>query len=171
MRRIFSVGLVAIGTMLIAERAPAQAATAETEDARYSYNRVDDGFLRLDSHSGEVSLCNRRAVGWSCELVPDDRGALDNEIARLHGENAILKKALLDRGLPLPRGVNAESASAGAASTGAAGAEVPSTKNNDRDLALPSQADVERVKALVGKVWRQLVEMIMNLQKDVLKKT
>ena len=164
MRRTFSVGLVVVGTMLTAQRAHAQATTAETDDARYNYNRVENGFLRLDTRSGEVSLCNRRAVGWSCELVPDDRGALDNEIARLHGENAMLKKSLLDRGLPLPGGVNAEAPRAGSASTGAA-----SSKGDNRDL--PSYADVERVKALVGKVWRQLVELIMNLQKDVLKKT
>jgi hypothetical protein len=166
MRRTFPVGLLVVSTMLTAQRAHAQATTAETDDARYSYNRVENGFLRLDTRSGEVSLCNRRAVGWSCELVPDDRGALDNEIARLHGENAMLKKSLLDRGLPLPGGVNAEAPRAGSASTGAA------TSNGDnRDLAMPSYADVEHVKALVGKVWRQLVELIMNLQKDVLKKT
>ena len=162
MRRTFSVGLLVVSTMLTAQRAHAQATTAETDDARYSYNRVENGFLRLDTRSGEVSLCNRRAVGWSCELVSDDRGALDNEIARLRGENAMLKKSLLDRGLPLPGGVNAEAPSAGSASTGT---------SSKRDPPLPGYADVDRVKALVGKVWRQLVELIMNLQKDVLKKT
>jgi hypothetical protein len=167
MRRTFSVGLLVVSTMMLtAQRTHAQATTAETDDARYSYNRVENGFLRLDTRSGEVSLCNRRAVGWSCELVSDDRGALDNEIARLRGENAMLKKSLLDRGLPLPGGVNAEAPRAGSAITGAAG-----SKGDNRDLPLPSYADVDRVKALVGKVWRQLVELIMNLQKDVLKKT
>jgi hypothetical protein len=161
MSRTVLVGLVVIGAMLMAERAHAQAGTAEPDDARYSYNRVEDGFLRLDSRSGVVSLCNRRAVGWSCEVVPDDRGALDNEIARLRGDNAMLKKALLDRGLPLPHGVNAE----------AVNPEATNAKNNNQDRTLPDQADVARVKALVGKMWRQLVDMIMNLQKDVLKKT
>jgi hypothetical protein len=161
MSRTVSVGLVVIGAILMVERAHAQAATAEPDDTRYSYNRVDDGFLRLDSRSGVVSLCNRRAVGWSCEVVPDDRGALDNEIARLRGDNAMLKKALLDRGLPLPHGVNAD----------AVNPEGTSAKNNDQDRTLPDQPDVARIKALVGKVWRQLVDAIMNLQKDVLKKT
>ena len=35
-------------------------------------------------------------------MVPDERSALETEIARLQGENATLKKELLARGLPLP---------------------------------------------------------------------
>ena len=97
--------------------------------------------------------------------MPDDRGALDNEIARLHGENAMLKKSLLDRGLPLPGGVNTEAASAGSASTGAT-----SSKGDNRDPPLPSYADIERVKAL-PKSLATARRLIMNLQKDVLKKT
>jgi hypothetical protein len=70
----------------------------------------------------------------------------------LHAENAALKKALLDRGLTLPAGVTADhAATAGQQETG--------------------DENVNRVKALVGRVWRHLVALIMNLQRDVMKKT
>jgi squalene cyclase len=36
----------------------------------------------------------------------------------------------------------------------------------DRDLKLPSHADVDRMVSAVEKVWRRLVEMLMSLQKD-----
>ena len=44
----------------------------------------------------------RAMSGWTCKAVPDERSALETEITRLQGENAVLKKELLARGLPLP---------------------------------------------------------------------
>jgi hypothetical protein len=128
----------------------------EGDDSRYQFNRVEDGYLRLDLKSGQVSLCSRRTVGWSCIAVPDDRAALDGEIARLQTENATLKKTLLDRGLPLPGGV---------------ASELPVARGGDGNIKLPSNADIDRMVAAVEKVWRRLVEMIINLQKDIMKKT
>jgi hypothetical protein len=147
------VALTIFGS-LIASLAHAQG--PDSDDNRYQFNRVDDGYLRLDLKTGQVALCDRRTVGWSCLAVPDDRAALDNEIARLQTENAALKKALLDRGLPLPGGVKSDA---------------PLARNPDSDLKLPSNADIDRMMAAVERVWRRLVEMIVNLQKDVLKRT
>src|ERR1044071_7986432 len=85
----------------------ARAQTPDAEDNRYQFNRVEDGYLRLDLKTGQVSLCSRRSSGWACVTLPDDRAAFDGEIARLQGENAALKKAMLDRGLPLAGGARA----------------------------------------------------------------
>jgi hypothetical protein len=126
----------------------------EGEDNRYMYNRVQDGFLRLDTRTGQVSLCSRRPVGWACHVVPDERTALEGEIARLQTENATLKKELVSRGLDLPAGMRAE-----------ANGQRP----RDPDLRLPNNADLDRVVTFIEKAWRRLVEMIVNLQKDVLK--
>ncbi len=82
----------------------------ESEDGRFTFHRADDGYLRLDGRTGQVSLCNRRPAGWLCQAVPDDRLALEAEIARLQGENALLKKELLSRNLPLPNNVRPERA-------------------------------------------------------------
>jgi hypothetical protein len=143
----FVLALTLAGALITA---PAHAQTAETEDNRYQFNRVEDGYLRLDLRTGQVSLCSRLSVGWACQAVPDDRAAYDGEIARLQGENAALKKAMLDRGLPLPGGVTPDA---------------PAVRG-DRDLKLPSHADVDRMVSAVEKVWRRLVEMLMSLQKD-----
>src|SRR5215813_8003401 len=58
-----------------------------------------DGVLRLDTRTGQVSQCSRSDIGWACKVVPDERSALETEIARLQGENTSLKKELLARGL------------------------------------------------------------------------
>jgi hypothetical protein len=146
--------VMTIAGALLASAACAQG--PETEDSRYQFNRVEDGYLRLDLKSGQVSLCSKRAVGWACAVIPDDRTGLDGEIARLQGENAALKKSLLDRGIALPGGVTSAPSVAG---------------GRDSNIRLPSNADIDRMMTVVERVWRRLVEMIVNLQKDIMKKT
>ena len=82
--------------------ASAQTAAPDSENGRYSFNPVAGSVLRLDTRTGQVSQCSRSDAGWACKAVPDERSALESEIARLQGENATLKKELLARGLPYP---------------------------------------------------------------------
>jgi hypothetical protein len=117
---------------------------------------VAEGFLRLDTQNGEVSLCSRQTVGWACLAAPDDRAALENEIVRLRNENAALKKSLISRGLPLPPGVMPEPPGAG---------------RRDLTLRLPDNADLNRVVAFVGRVWHRLVDAIAKAQNQVLHKS
>lgn len=144
------------GLSLFGDPARAQNSPADTDQGRFSFHKVDDGFLRLDTRSGQVSLCNHKSLGWACETIPDERTALENEIARLQTGNATLKKELLARGLPLPEAVKPEP---------------PLAKNSDRELKLPSQADVDRVMTFVERVWRRMLEAMGNLQKDLQGKT
>jgi hypothetical protein len=84
-------------TLLLADFAAlsAQMATPDSENGRYSFSPVVDGVLRLDTRTGQISQCSRSDAGWACKVVPDERSALETEIARLQGENATLKKELL----------------------------------------------------------------------------
>ncbi len=134
----------------------AQNAPAENDDTRYSFNRIDEGYLRLDGRTGQVSVCVRRAVGWACQVAPDERAALEAEIARLQGENALLKKELLARNLPLPGNIKPYQ---------------PPANPDEPILQLPNDADLNKVMTFIEKVWRRFVEMIVTLQKDILKKT
>jgi hypothetical protein len=127
-----------------------------TGDGRYTFNKNADGFVRLDSQTGDVSLCSKRAVGWACQAAPDERAVLEGEIARLRAQNAALKGDLLSRGLPLPPGALAEPPVAGA---------------NDLTIRLPSDTEVNRFAAYLGKVWHRLVDAITQAQKQVLDKS
>src|SRR3954470_18125157 len=84
---------------------PPAAQAQDSENGRYSFSPVSEGTLRLDTRTGAVSLCARKDTAWSCTTVPDERQALENEIARLQRENGTLKKDMLAHGLPLPGGV------------------------------------------------------------------
>src|SRR6516164_4943329 len=134
----------------------AQSTPVESDDSRYTFNQADEGYLRLDDRTGQVSICTRRAVGWACQAVADERTALESEIARLQAENVALKKELLARNLPLP---------------GTAKPDQPATKPEEPGLQLPSEAELNKVMSFLDKVWRRLVDMIVTLQKDMSNKS
>lgn len=146
-----------------ADPSPAQSAPAPgTDDGRYSFHRIGEGFVRLDSQTGQVAQCGWGTSGWSCKLVPDERAALESEIARLQRDNAALKKSLLSRGIELPAGVVAEAPAAGPVPP--ANVPDPSAKTEPK---MPSDADLDRAFAFMKKVWRRLVDMMNDVQRDM----
>ena len=151
-RTALSLVILALCTALALAQAPAP----ESEDTRYTFNRVDDGYLRLDGRTGQVSFCVRRTVGWACQAVPDERTALEAEIARLGAENAALKKDLLARNLPLP---------------GMVKPDAPAANSEEPRLQLPNDAELNKMMGFLEKVWRRFVDMIAALQKDILHKS
>ena len=153
---VFIVAALAlVGPAVWSQCAWAQGGPAESDDSRYTFNRADDGYLRLDGRTGQVSICTRRPVGWACQAAPDERTALEAEIARLQGENVALKKELIARNLPLP---------------GTVKPEPPAAKTEEPRLQLPSDAELNKMMTFVEKVWRRLVEMILTMQRDMLNK-
>ena len=138
--------------------APALAEEASPPAARYSFNRVDDGFLRLDNQTGQVAHCGPASVGWACQAVAEDRAALEKEIARLQDEVASLKQEVASlREPPAPR-PPAELSKPDSA---------PSGKSDD---AARLREDMERARVALENAWRGLVDMIMTFQKDMMRK-
>jgi hypothetical protein len=133
----------------------AQDAQPENEDSRFTFYRAEDGFLRLDGRTGRVALCTRRPVGWFCQNLPEERAALEAEIARLQADNAALKRDLLAHDLPLPGRVR----------------EGPSAPTVQPKLQMPTDQEINQVMIVIENVWRRIVEMIVNVQKDLLKKS
>ena len=146
MRRLIVV--LALAAAVGGPAALAQSATPDSENGRYTFNKVADGLLRLDTRTGQVSLCTKKEAGFACNTVPDERSALENEIARLQRENGLLKKDMLARNLPLPGGI----------------ASAPSAEQRELNLKLPlpSDAEIDRVMSAFEKMWRRLVDMVQK---------
>lgn len=122
---------------------------------RFTFDRVDDGFLRLDNQTGQVAFCSPHAVGWVCQAVPEDRAALEREIARLQDEVASLKQEIAAlRTPPPPR---------------PPGDLTPPSADKSEDTARLRE-DLARARAALENAWRRLVEMIVNFQKDMMPK-
>jgi len=159
----------------------------EFSDPRFAFHRIDSAFLRLDLRTGAVASCSQHVTGWACVLVPEERAALDSEIARLQRDNALLKNALLERGVPLPNGMKTdvppappvaaiappeESVPRPPQSVPPVAAAPPASppKSVEPDGASRDDAEIERIMAVMEKVWRRLVEMMMNVQRDMQRK-
>ena len=141
--------------LAVSSMAWGQTAAPQSDDSRYTFNRIDDAYLRLDGRTGQVSICAQRPAGWACQAVPDERAALEAEIARLQAENAAVKKELIARNLPLP---------------GTVKPEAPPASPDEPRLQLPNDANLNKVMNFVEKVWRRLLEMMATVHKDLLKK-
>jgi hypothetical protein len=124
---------------------------------RFSFKRVEGGFVRLDSQTGQVALCSARVAGWACEMAPEDRVALDKEIGRLQDEVNNLKQQLAAVHEPPPPRPPAELSPS----------LPPSEKSDD---AARLREDMDRARSALENAWRRLVDMIVNFQKDMMRK-
>jgi hypothetical protein len=139
--------------------AAAKDAAAPEAPTRFSFDRVDGGFLRLDSVTGQVALCSQRDAGWTCQAVPEDRAALDSEIARLQDRVTALQSEIAAlRAPPPPPRPPADLAPRGEgdAKSGA--------------LKLPSDDDIKWARAAIERLWRHFVDMVADFQKDMRRK-
>ena len=130
---------IALCALLLLGAAP----DPEDAGARYKMMPGDGGaFLRLDTHTGAMSVCQRRDGRWSCEAMADDRQALAAEIARLQGEVKRLEELLA---LPDPEGRRADS--------GRPKFQVPSEEEIDRAMDT-----VQRMVRKFRDRWRDMKE-------------
>jgi hypothetical protein len=67
-------------------------------NGRFTMTPVANGFLRLDTRTGAVSLCTVASGQAECRASADERAALETEIGRLSKENAALKAQIAKDG-------------------------------------------------------------------------
>jgi len=158
------------------QQAPAQTQESlpPVSSSRYSFNRVDNGFLRLDNESGQVAYCNPLAVGWACQAVAIDHAVLETEIASLQKQVASLKKldaeivqlqdevASLKKEITVLKGPPPPRPPADLAP--------PRDKGGDVTIKLPTDVEFARARDFIEKTWRHLREMIVTMQKDMMRK-
>src|SRR5689334_7685427 len=139
MRAIAAVLLLSLaaGAPAVAQGAP------ESDDDRFSFKEVPDGILRLDGRTGHVSLCSKVSE-WACRTLADDRTALESEIGRLLDENAALRRQLEARG-PVPP----ETVPPSAVTPPQPPAVAPAPKQGERELNLPSDAELNKMMAFL----------------------
>jgi hypothetical protein len=150
------------------ESSPDARAGRRTEE-RYTFSPRGDAFVRLDHVTGEVSFCAPRAAGWACQAAPEERTALEKEIGRLQDANAELKRQLAARDLAKPDIAKPDSAKP-EASPPASEDRSPDTPSPDARLRLPKNEDFERAVDYARKVWRHMLDMLNDLQKDTREK-
>lgn len=89
MKRAIAVLLIGVGLGL-AGGARAQ----EAAPGRYSMQKSETGIARLDTQTGEVSLCQERDGQLVCRMAADERTAFELEIDLLTKRVEALEKAV-----------------------------------------------------------------------------
>jgi hypothetical protein len=154
----------------------------DSDNRRFVFHRVEGNLLRLDMRTGAVAACNQSGAEWTCIPGRDDRAVLDRQIAQLQRDNAILKNALLEHGVPLPSGM-APPPPSGAGGWWSGDESIPRPPQTVPPTATPGtpaepaqgsppqdaspEGKVDRIKDAVERGWRRLVEVMTNLKRDL----
>ena len=70
--------------LILALAIAASAGPAFAQDTqRYTMERTADGYVRMDSQTGEMSICLEQSGQLVCKLAADDRQAYESDIDRL----------------------------------------------------------------------------------------
>lgn len=62
-------------------------------ESRYQMERSADGFVRLDTVTGEMSVCKEASGQLTCRMAADERAAFEQELDRLTKRVEALEKA------------------------------------------------------------------------------
>jgi predicted DNA-binding protein YlxM (UPF0122 family) len=73
--------------------APQLAVAQATEPDRYRLEKTPNGYVRMDTRTGEMSVCQEKWGELVCKMAADERTAVQDEIERLQTD----MKALEDR--------------------------------------------------------------------------
>ncbi len=130
----------------------ATAAFAEGDKpGRYVMTPSGDGMVRLDTETGDVSLCAKKDGDWACQPAPETGKALRSENDRLIAENKGLKDEIrrleetLGIGEPKP------------------GDEGPSPSPKGK-IELPSEQDVDKAFDYFEGMIRKFRERLKKLE-------
>ena len=149
------------GLSVLATSASAQLVTEPRDEDQYHVVEIEDGLVRIDRRTGEITECQDSANGWVCRLSADDRLAYEAEINRLDAEVERLENEL----------VVAREASGGA---GQDASPIPSPEDETsqdgvlRDrLDLPTDEELDAVMETAEEVVRRFFGMVEDLREDL----
>ncbi len=80
----------------------ATAGVSAQEGGRYQLEKTDSGYVRMDTETGRMSICEERSGQLVCKLAADDRDALQDQIEALQDEIEAIEERLtaLESGTP-----------------------------------------------------------------------
>lgn len=111
-----------------------------SDNGRYAMQQTPEGFLRLDTRTGKVSLCTVKDGAARCALAADERDAYDREIAALKAER--------------------DAARAGGKLAQDKSAAPTDDKTAGSGPRLPTDAEIDRTLSVMEKIWRGMNKII-----------
>jgi hypothetical protein len=115
---------------------PVQALSQEAATNRYTMEKTESGFVRLDTLTGEMSICTQQAGQLVCRLAADERRAFEETLSELSARVESLETRL--------------------------DALAPA----DKDTEIPDEAELDRAIGAMEKMMRRFFGMVEELQKE-----
>lgn len=103
---------------------------------RYVMEKTENGFVRLDTVTGEMSICSQRDGQLVCKLAADERRAFEQTLSELSGRVSALEQQL--------------------------GSAPPRKPGND----FPDNAELDRALDAMEKMMRGFFGMVEDLRED-----
>ncbi len=112
-------------------------AVAGAEEERYQLERTDNGYVRLNTATGEMSICEERSGQLVCKAAAEERAAFQDEIDRLQGKlDAVEARVAKLEGRAIP------------------------------EALLPSDEEVDKSLDIMEKFFRRFMGVVQEFDKD-----
>jgi hypothetical protein len=151
-KAIATIGVLLSAVMVVSSSLLAQAAEptkAQSGAGRFTMHPADGGFLRLDTQTGQMSLCKSSGSTAGCTTLPDERLALEQQNDALKRENQDLKTSV--RRLEELAGI--------------APGETTKPDGQSRPGAqLPTEEDVDKAMSYVQRMLKKFKEKIREFE-------
>ena len=116
------------------------AASAYSEETdRYRLEKSANGYVRMDTKTGAMSVCEERSGQLVCKMAADERAALQDEIDRLQSS----VKALDERV-----------------------AKLESTPSARLESNLPSEEDFNKTMSYMERFFRSFMDIVKDMDKE-----
>ncbi|TIW20147.1 MAG: hypothetical protein E5V65_08925 [Mesorhizobium sp.] len=116
------------------------AASAYSEETdRYQLEKSANGYVRMDTQTGAMSICEERSGQLVCKMAADERAAFQDEIDRLQGS----VKALDERVAKLENSLSAR-----------------------LESQLPSEEDFNKTMSYMERFFRSFMDIVKDMDKD-----
>ena len=142
MRQI-SVQFLLLLPLLAAGTASAQ------ESERFHLEKSADGYVRMDTMTGEMSICEEKWGELVCRLTADERTAVQDEIERLQSDIRSLEERIVDVAKLQERVSRLENSVA---------AKIEKT--------LPTEEDFNKTMSYVERFFRGVIGIVKDLERE-----
>lgn len=132
MRIVSLTGATVLAGLLLAP------ATAQ-EANRYTLEKTENGYVRMDNRSGAMSICEERAGQLVCKLAADERAAHGEEVERLQAELEALEKRV---------------------------AALESRPQTALENELPDEQTFDQALGLMEQFFRRFIGIVKDLERD-----
>ncbi|MCO5063419.1 MAG: hypothetical protein M9924_03285 [Rhizobiaceae bacterium] len=107
------------------------------EQDRYALEKTDQGYVRLDRRTGEMSTCRDQSGQLVCRMAADERGAFEDEIDRLREQVSALE------------------------------GRVSALEQGSGGKGLPSEDEFDRTMSYMQRFFRGFLEIVKEFDRDL----